>query len=181
MQQQSDLILVEAASRGDRDSFAELCRRYYGIMVAVAHSITVDRHLAEDAAQQAFAKAAVNMGSLEDKGKFAAWLGTICRNAARDILSKRRMPDAIAPQTGGNSQRRPRAARTQAASSKLRWMGIGLLQVRGKVDSRRKIRDFGTGGNGDNGVHIAETYSPFLLLPPALSNLKCNRCRKWYW
>ena len=90
MKQQADIILVEAASKGDRDSFTELCRRYYPVMVAIAHAITSDRHLGEDAAQQAFAKAAVNMGNLKKKDKFPSWLGSICRNAARDILSRRR-------------------------------------------------------------------------------------------
>jgi RNA polymerase sigma-70 factor (ECF subfamily) len=41
--------------------------------------------LAEDAAQQAFAKAAVKLPQLKKKSRFAGWLATICRNVARDI------------------------------------------------------------------------------------------------
>ena len=44
-----DLTLVERACDGDADSFTELCRRYYPAMVAIAHSVLGDRHLAEDA------------------------------------------------------------------------------------------------------------------------------------
>ena len=77
--------LVEAAISGDPDSFTELCRRHYPAMVAIAHSVLGDRHLAEDAAQQAFAKAAVKLPQLKKKGQFAKWLAAICRNTAKDM------------------------------------------------------------------------------------------------
>jgi len=83
--QRPDTTLVNAAVNGDADSFTELCRRYYPAMVAVAHSILGDRHLAEDAAQQAFAKAVVKLPQLKKKAKFASWIATICRNAAKDM------------------------------------------------------------------------------------------------
>jgi len=84
--QESDSVLVKAALNGDGDSFTELCRRYYAAMVAIAHSIIGDKHLAEDAAQQAFAKAAVKLPQLTKTERFAGWVAIICRNAARDIL-----------------------------------------------------------------------------------------------
>jgi len=83
--QKPDIAIVEAAIRGDTDSFTELCRRHYPAMVAIAHSALGDRHLAEDAAQQAFAKAAEKLPQLKKKSQFAGWLATICRNVARDI------------------------------------------------------------------------------------------------
>jgi len=84
--QEPDTTLVEAAIDGDAESFTELCKRYYPAMVAIAHSILGDRHLAEDAAQEAFAKAAFGLPQLRRKGKFAGWLAAICRNAARDMV-----------------------------------------------------------------------------------------------
>jgi RNA polymerase sigma-70 factor (ECF subfamily) len=83
--QKPDIVLIEAAISGDPDSFSELCQRYYPAMVAIAHSVLGDRHLAEDAAQQALAKAAVKIPQLKRKNQFAAWLAVICRNAAKDI------------------------------------------------------------------------------------------------
>jgi RNA polymerase sigma-70 factor (ECF subfamily) len=62
--QKPDTVLVKAAINGNADSFTELCRRYYPAMVAIAHSVLGDRHLAEDAAQQAFAKAALKLPQL---------------------------------------------------------------------------------------------------------------------
>jgi RNA polymerase sigma factor (sigma-70 family) len=85
VRQEPDLTLVEQACSGDTDSFTELCRRYYPAMVAIAHSIIGDRHLAEDAAQQTFAKAVRKMKKLKNKSKFAAWLAAICRNVALDL------------------------------------------------------------------------------------------------
>jgi RNA polymerase sigma-70 factor (ECF subfamily) len=79
------LALVEAAVAGSAESFTELCRRYYPPMVAIAHSVLGDRHLSEDAAQQAFAKAAVKLPELRNRSRFGVWLAAICRNAARDI------------------------------------------------------------------------------------------------
>jgi RNA polymerase sigma-70 factor (ECF subfamily) len=77
--------LVEQAIRGDGESFTELCRRYYGPLVAIGHAILGDRHLAEDAAQEAFAKAAVNLPKLRKTDQFGSWLAAICRNEARDL------------------------------------------------------------------------------------------------
>lgn len=87
--QKLDLTLVERACDGDADSFTELCRRYYPAMVAIAHSIIGDRHLAEDAAQQTFAKAVRKMSHLKNKSKFAAWLAAICRNVALDLANNK--------------------------------------------------------------------------------------------
>jgi RNA polymerase sigma-70 factor (ECF subfamily) len=85
MIQEPETTLVEAAIKGEPESFTELCRRYYPAMVAVAHSQLGDRHLAEDAAQETFAKAAVKLPQLRQTNKFAGWLATICRNQARDM------------------------------------------------------------------------------------------------
>lgn len=83
-----DSVLVKAAVKGDSEGFTELCRRYYPAMVAIAHSVLGDRHLAEDAAQQAFAKAAVKLPQLTKESRFASWLAAICRNIAKDIAKK---------------------------------------------------------------------------------------------
>ncbi len=83
--QKPDTVLIKAAINGNADSFTELCRRYYPAMVAIAHSILGDRHLAEDAAQQAFAKAALKLPQLKKESRFAGWLAVICRNIAKDM------------------------------------------------------------------------------------------------
>ena len=89
MPDEPDSALVEAALNGDPDGFTELCRRYYPAMVAIAHSVLGDRHLAEDAAQQAFANAVRKLPQLSRKDRFPQWLAAICRNAALDLAGGR--------------------------------------------------------------------------------------------
>ena len=86
MIEQSDKQLVEAAQNGHLDSFAELYKRYYGCMAAVAYSVLGDRYLAEDAAQEAFAISCGDLARLKQPDKFAGWLAAICRNVARQML-----------------------------------------------------------------------------------------------
>jgi RNA polymerase sigma-70 factor (ECF subfamily) len=80
--QPSDAVLVEAACRGDIASFGELYERHYLMAVAIARSRLSDRHLAEDAAQEAFATACRRLSLLRDRQRFPEWLGTICRRIA---------------------------------------------------------------------------------------------------
>ena len=82
----SEKSLVEAAMDGEPESFRILCQRYYASMVAVAYSVLADSHLAEDAAQETFARACCNMRNLKRKDKFPSWLAGICRNVAKDML-----------------------------------------------------------------------------------------------
>jgi len=89
-----DNVLVERALAGDEDSFAALCERYYAALVAIAHATLGDRHLAEDAAQQALAKAALNLPDLKKPEQFGSWVAAICRNAAKDAArAHRRLPN----------------------------------------------------------------------------------------
>ncbi len=81
-----DQILVQEALQGKPESFNELCRRYYPSLVAVADSILLDHHLAEDAAQEALAAACIGLKTLRRPESFGAWVGSICRNAAKGML-----------------------------------------------------------------------------------------------
>ena len=81
--------LVEAAVGGDIESFGRLAGRYYSSMVAVAYSVVADHQLAEDVAQEAFAKALLGLRKLKKPGRFASWLAQICRNTAVDMVRAR--------------------------------------------------------------------------------------------
>lgn len=87
MPERSEIHLIEAATGGDIESFGELCRRYYPAMAAVAYAVLNDHQLAEDAAQESFARALVRIKSLGDRAKFAPWLTAICRNVAKDMVA----------------------------------------------------------------------------------------------
>jgi RNA polymerase sigma factor (sigma-70 family) len=87
VQDKLEIELVEAAVGGDIGSFGELCERYYAAMVAVAYAVLSDHQLAEDAAQESFARALVSMRKLKKQTRFAPWLAAICRNIAKDMVA----------------------------------------------------------------------------------------------
>ena len=89
MLERTDAELVEAARKGDVSSFGELYRRHYAAMVGVAYCAVSDHHLAEDAAQEAFAVACRDLGRLRRVDRFAPWLGAICRKVARRAAKSR--------------------------------------------------------------------------------------------
>jgi RNA polymerase sigma-70 factor (ECF subfamily) len=108
--------LVEAALAGDIDSFGQLARRYYASIAAIAYSILADHQLAEDAAQEAFARALTNLSKLRKPDKFAPWLAQICRNVAKDMVAAKarqintedscRAPDSSGPDDNVEAVRR---------------------------------------------------------------------------
>ncbi len=98
-----DDILVRRALQADPESFGALCRRYYLSLVAVADSILLDHHLAEDAAQEALAHACRQLPRLRKPELFGPWVAAICRNVAKDMLRDRQrqrtpVPDCEAQQ-----------------------------------------------------------------------------------
>ncbi|MHC4345186.1 MAG: RNA polymerase sigma factor [Planctomycetota bacterium] len=89
MAQRPETELIEAAVAGDIDSFGQLAERYYPSMVAIGYSVLSDHGLAEDVAQEAFARAIGSLKSLRNKARFGPWLARICRNVANDMVTAR--------------------------------------------------------------------------------------------
>ena len=87
MPDESETKLVEAAFGGDIDSFGKLCQRYYSATAAIGYSVLGDHQLAEDAAQESFARALIRLKNLRNKTKFVPWLAAICRNVAKDMVA----------------------------------------------------------------------------------------------
>lgn len=85
MKDLDDSTLVRRALQADPASFGELCRRYYHSLVAIADSVLLDHHLAEDAAQETLAAACRELDRLKAPERFGPWLASICRNVARDM------------------------------------------------------------------------------------------------
>ena len=104
MTEPTDEILVRRALAGDTAGFTQLCTRYYPALVALAHAIVGDGHLAEDAAQEAVAEACRRLRTLRKPQRFGSWLGAICRNVAKDMLTDRTRLRRVAE---GLAQTRP--------------------------------------------------------------------------
>ena len=87
---QTEQNLVEAARSGCVESLGRLYEHYYAPMVWVAYTILLDQNLAEDTAQEAFAKACARLADLRRSDRFGSWLSMICRNEAHQVLRGRR-------------------------------------------------------------------------------------------
>lgn len=60
----------------------------YQEMLSIATRITRDSYLAEDVVQESFIKAYSHQHNIEDKSKWKAWLKTIVKRTAIDMLRK---------------------------------------------------------------------------------------------
>ena len=87
----SERELIEAALRGDRDSFETVIRTHSRKLFAVAFAILQDRAEAEDIVQETFLtawrQAAVYS---QERGRVRGWLLSIARNRAIDRLRRTR-------------------------------------------------------------------------------------------
>jgi RNA polymerase sigma-70 factor, ECF subfamily len=125
-----DAELVEAACRGDIGSFRKLYERHYRMAVAIARGRLSDRHLAEDAAQEAFATACRQLSLLKDGRRFPEWLGTICRRTAGRMARSRRSHspiDAATVATRQNPDNSESVVRVQKALEQLPASGREVI------------------------------------------------------
>lgn len=104
----SDDALLTAVALGDADVTAVFVRRFQRRVYGLAITITCDRNLAEDVAQQAFERAWRHAASYDGRrASVSTWLMTITRNVAIDTIRVRRpvpvdpwiAADLLAPST----------------------------------------------------------------------------------
>jgi RNA polymerase sigma-70 factor (ECF subfamily) len=79
----ADRGLVEAAAAGDRDAFDKLVRRYQGVIVGLARSLTAGNVDAEDIAQEVFVRAWRSLPGFRGESTFRTWLHRIAINVVR--------------------------------------------------------------------------------------------------
>lgn len=68
---------VEKAQEGNAEAFGQLTCHFRGMAYAVAYDRLKDAHMAEDAVQEAFIEAYLNLGKLEEPAAFPGWFKTI--------------------------------------------------------------------------------------------------------
>jgi RNA polymerase sigma-70 factor (ECF subfamily) len=84
-----EIALIEAARRGDLDSFNRLVLAYQDMLYNQAYRMMGESEAAEDATQDAFISAFRNLRSYRG-GSFKAWLLRIVTNACYDELRRRK-------------------------------------------------------------------------------------------
>jgi RNA polymerase sigma factor (sigma-70 family) len=90
MRDATDMDLVAASRRGERNAFAEIVRRCANLVEAVAYAATRDRRLSEDIAQDTFVAAWCEIDRLRDQAALRPWLCKIARNLAHKARRRRR-------------------------------------------------------------------------------------------
>ena len=88
--------LVALAQSGDRVAFDELVRRHAPMLMRVLQRITHDRDAANDAMQEAFTRAWLNIGSFEGRSRFSTWLTRIGVNEAYRGLARPSVQQSLA-------------------------------------------------------------------------------------
>jgi len=74
--------LVQLAVDGDRSAFAELAKRYRGMLYTAAYSVLRSADEAEDVAQEAICRMYTGLRSFRADSSFGHWAYTIARNTA---------------------------------------------------------------------------------------------------
>ena len=86
----NDKTLVELTLLGDDSAYEELVVRHQRAVMGTAVRETGNKFLAEDASQDAFVSAWMNLASLRDGSKFGSWVSSIAKNSARTLMTRYR-------------------------------------------------------------------------------------------
>ena len=90
----SDPMLIEwvnAAIDGDQDAFAELVYTFQDAVYNLCYRMLGERGEAEDATQEAFLRAYMNLQRYDQNRSFKTWILSIASNHCIDRIRKRRM------------------------------------------------------------------------------------------
>lgn len=90
----SDPIILEwvnAAMQGDQDAFAEIVYSFQDAVYNLCYRMLGERTEAEDATQEAFLRAYMNLHRYDQSRSFNTWVLTIASNHCIDRIRKRKM------------------------------------------------------------------------------------------
>lgn len=82
--------LIKKSVVGDTEAFGEIVERYQDMAVGYAYSILGDFHYAQDAAQEAFIQAYLNIKKLSEPKAFISWLRKIVFSSCNRIIRKKK-------------------------------------------------------------------------------------------
>lgn len=133
----SDAELAGEALAGSQAACSALVARYATAAVNLAARLVNDRALAEDLAQEAFARAFARLGSYDPQRRFAAWFLQIVRNVTIDHLRRNRLNTVSLNQLEDAGYRGPPSGAADASPYRRAERG----QLAGAVDrALRRLR-----------------------------------------
>jgi RNA polymerase sigma-70 factor (ECF subfamily) len=83
---------IKQVKKGDQNAFGEIVEIYKNKVYQICYRMLGNRHEAEDAAQEAFIRAFVNINTFNQDLKFSTWLFRIATNLCIDKIRKKK-PD----------------------------------------------------------------------------------------
>lgn len=84
-----DTRFIEEAVQGNSEAFGEIMRHFRGMAFAVSYDMLKDVHLAEDAVQEAFIEAYLNLAKLQEPASFPGWFKTIVVRQCQRVLRRK--------------------------------------------------------------------------------------------
>lgn len=90
LENKTDAEIVRAVLRGNKNAFPVLLDRHMNAVYKFAFRYMRNHEDADDVTQEAFVRAWKNLRRFDDTKNFKTWLFTIAKNAALDILKKKR-------------------------------------------------------------------------------------------
>ncbi|MBQ7346343.1 MAG: sigma-70 family RNA polymerase sigma factor [Clostridia bacterium] len=87
---QNDETLVMLTLAGEQSAYEVLVTRYERTVILSALSVTHNRFMADDAAQDAFVTAWMKLNVLREPEKFGAWVCRIAKNCAANMITRYR-------------------------------------------------------------------------------------------
>lgn len=87
-QNQNDETLVMLTLAGEQSAYEILVARYENAVIASAASVTHNRHMAEDSAQDAFITAWIKLNMLREPEKYGTWVCRIAKNCAKNTVMR---------------------------------------------------------------------------------------------
>jgi RNA polymerase sigma-70 factor, ECF subfamily len=85
-----DFQLIEASRAGDESSFANFVNRYSSAVYHFANRYVREPHDADDITQETFVRAWKHLDSFDATKNVKTWLFTIAKNAALDMIKKKK-------------------------------------------------------------------------------------------
>ena len=89
-QTSEELLLVQAAIRGDQIAFQGLVEHYQNPVYTLAYRMLHNAHDAEDATQEIFLRVYTKLDTYDQTRKFSTWLFSVASNYCIDRIRRRR-------------------------------------------------------------------------------------------
>jgi RNA polymerase sigma factor (sigma-70 family) len=132
----TDAELVQQALAGSQPAYHDLVSRYATPAVNLATRMVRDRALAEELAQEAFARAFERLATYDQQRRFVSWFFQILHNVTIDYLRRKHLPTVslddlkagALPPAAVSSADSPEAQAEQAALA--RALDVALASIR---------------------------------------------------